>query len=298
MQARFLVCLLGLIAACSQDHGSVTEAVIGPSGGTLALPNGASLVVPAGAVDRDTTFSARIGVADNLPSAMASAGSMITFGPEGQIFAMPVTITLRSDGEPSALLTRDNAADRTWDLVHGAVFDAETGTVTARVSHFSDFVPASRPLPSDPDAGDVDAGGPATGSCTDPVAGGGCAAGEHCVLHAEDTGSDGPAIVECVAEGTGAEGDACLTAADCGAGLSCAAIAGTSSAPGEESYYYFTTFEGYFIRGGGMCLRLCSGGDWTTAGCERGGAAVDLCHGIYAGGEATGFGACYEPHVP
>lgn len=290
----FLVCLLGLSAACSEDHGSVTEAVIGPSGGTLALPNGASLVVPAGAVDRETTFSARIGVATDLPSAMTSAGSMITFGPEGQLFATPVSITLRSDGEPSALLTRDNAADATWDVVRGAVFDFETGTVTAEVSHFSDFVPASRPLPPDPDAGDVDAGGPPVGPC-DPVAGTGCGAGEHCVVHTPDgAGGDGPVTVECIADGAGAENDPCLTAADCSAGLSCAAIAGTSGAPGEESYYYFTTFEGFFVRGGGLCLRLCSGGDWTTAGCE----ASDLCHGIYAGGEASGYGACYEPHVP
>jgi hypothetical protein len=294
MQQRLMVCvLLFVFAACSEEHSSASEAVIGPSGGSLALENGARLDVPAGAVDVPTRFTARLGVADGLPSLMTAAGQMVTFGPEGTTFAEPVRLTLLSDGEPTVLLTRANASSE-WARVDGAVFDAARGVVTAEVTHFSDFVPATRGVPADPDAGEEpDAGIPAvSGACTDPVGDTGCGAGEHCVVRSEDgPGGDGPVDIECVATGTGAEGDACLDATECGAGLSCAAIAGTSGAAGEESHYYFTTFEGFFIRGGGICSRICSRGDWSMAECDAG----DLCHAIGAGGALIGYGVCHAP---
>ena len=456
------------LAACSESTTAKTVAQIDASGGSLVLTRGSAagtrLDVPAGAVDTVTTFGIEAtDAADHLTAGMHSVGPMVTLTPEGVAFAIPVQITLPARHEPMVLLTRPHGTT-SWTRVDGAVWDAETGLVTAEVMHFSDFVPVGRdPIVADAGPGSTDAGtvtvdaGPPIGrdagidcsnprfsgypvctrgyecdlfeggcasgyancyppdettthgscssaggagldapctfvdydhttECTaslrcnatapgtdgtcrpicddahpcfddgvsivecrrpsataafgfcevvghrcmpaesielscadgvdgdcdglidcadsdcrtnplcihsvcDPVAGTGCGAGEHCALHAVDATVASPVVAECFANGAGIAGSTCTSGADCGAGLSCAAISGSSSAPGDATHWYFTTFEGYFVRGGGLCVELCPDGDWTASTCGRG----EICHQILSVGAPSGYGACYAP---
>ena len=128
-------------------------------------------------------------------------------------------------------------------------------------------------------------------STCDALAGSGCAAGQHCGIHTVDASVDSTVVAACFANGAGAVGDGCASGADCGDGLTCAAITGWSTGAGEETHWYFTSFEGYFTRGGGLCVSLCAGGDWTTSSCTGG----QICHQIENVGAPSGYGACYAP---
>jgi len=130
----------------------------------------------------------------------------------------------------------------------------------------------------------------AVSSC-DALADTGCAAGQHCGLHTVDATVDSTVVAACFANGGGAVGASCASGSDCGDGLTCAAITGWSTGVGEETHWYFTSFEGYFTRGGGECVQLCAGGDWTTSSCTGG----QICHQIENVGAPSGFGACYAP---
>jgi hypothetical protein len=107
--------------------------------------------VPRGAVDEPTTFTvASSPRADGLPFGKAPIGPMITFGPEGSRFALPVRVSVPASGAPTVLLTRSRGG--AWERVDGATYDAARGVIEADVLHFSDFVGVVR------DAGEEDAG--------------------------------------------------------------------------------------------------------------------------------------------
>ncbi|MFT4101619.1 MAG: Calx-beta domain-containing protein [Burkholderiaceae bacterium] len=148
-----LAMLLCTLAACGSGGGDddngggdstgsvVVSAVIGPSGGTLATPGGASIVIPPGALDADTT----IGIEQNAagspvqPSGLAAAGAMLAFTPHGARFAVPVTVTLPFDpgSVPSGsapALVKTNAQNQ-WEPVVDAQFAGDR--VTAQVDGFS-----------------------------------------------------------------------------------------------------------------------------------------------------------------
>ena len=116
---------------------------------------------------------------------------------------------------------------------------------------------------------------------------GACMGGTHCVA----TESGGVVSTACVPDGAGDEGDTCTTSAACSAGLTCAAVTGWSTAPGEESHWYFTVDETYLVRGG-VCVSLCAAGDWSRSTCDVG----ELCHQVSNGaGQPSGIGACFAP---
>lgn len=114
---------------------------IGAAGGTVTGPNGAQVVIPAGAlattIDIEVALSADDAPA--LPSGFTAIGQMYAFTPHGTVFSAPVTLTLPFD--PAAvpagttpLLYKTNALNE-WQPVAGATFGADS--VSAAVSSFS-----------------------------------------------------------------------------------------------------------------------------------------------------------------
>jgi hypothetical protein len=111
----------------SRDGGGAAPAdsmLIGKAGGTVELADGASVVIPAGALSKDTMITVSV-VPDPpaLDATQMAAGEAYAFEPHGTAFAMPVTITLPfTGGAPDAQVMKlDDAKDTSWTMVSGAV---------------------------------------------------------------------------------------------------------------------------------------------------------------------------------
>jgi hypothetical protein len=109
-------------------------ATISEAGGSVRLPNGASLEIPAGALDRETQISMRI-VADTPPPGFGGLFPVYRFQPEGLVFARPVKITL-------PLPAGVTSASIYWSRLVGSGFDpiggvAATGVIEGQSVHFS-----------------------------------------------------------------------------------------------------------------------------------------------------------------
>ena len=146
---RQLPLLVGLLTAAA--CGSPTQdgpppppppaTGLGPAGGTVSGPNGAQVVVPAGALAANTA----IGVAESsagsppLPAGLATFGPMFAFTPHGTTFAVPVTITVPFDPASvpagvTPLLYKTNPAGA-WEQVANATING--ATMTGAVTGFS-----------------------------------------------------------------------------------------------------------------------------------------------------------------
>jgi hypothetical protein len=172
------------LAACtptansSQDAGQKTRsAVVGATGGSVSN-GGSSVTIPAGALPGNVTITNTETPEAPAPSGAAVVGTAYTFGPEGQTFAVPVTVTLAFD--PSKLPAGHTAADivvftapvgsTQFTSLGGTLVDATH--IAAQTTHFSVFEPgvamgstdggAVDAGPADggvePDAGEIDAG--------------------------------------------------------------------------------------------------------------------------------------------
>ena len=140
-----VACFVLTLAACGGGGGGggtqQTGTVIGAAGGTVAGPNGAKVVIPAGALATDITINIEQTSAGSppLPSGFSVSGQMFAFTPHGTSFAVPVTLTLPFDpasvpaGRAPALY-KTNAQNQ-WEQVANATFNADT--VIAQVSSFS-----------------------------------------------------------------------------------------------------------------------------------------------------------------
>ena len=126
---------------------------IGAEGGTVTESSGASIVVPAGAIDSDTTF--RIAMdstgAPPMPTTLKAAGNMYVITPHGGLFARPVEVTIPV---PNVTLSNNQEfrlakaqPNGQWQVLDDSkVVD---GKLTATVDSFSFFtsVIITYPLP-------------------------------------------------------------------------------------------------------------------------------------------------------
>ncbi|PKN01685.1 MAG: hypothetical protein CVU77_04030 [Elusimicrobia bacterium HGW-Elusimicrobia-1] len=161
---------VGPYVAFIQSEARVVSVVAASAGGTVALADGnpedgeTSVTIPAGALSRDITIT--IEQANPASSAITPAAKESTintsvnsgrpiavyiFGPEGTIFAKPVTITLLYfedggvikdiNGDTIAGATEDDLRIYRWDGVEwrfiGGTVDKIKNTVSTKVSHFS-----------------------------------------------------------------------------------------------------------------------------------------------------------------
>jgi predicted TIM-barrel fold metal-dependent hydrolase len=129
-------------ASTQQELGT---ALIGPDGGAVALPSGAYVHVPAGALDDDVQISIEEQRQDlpGLPAGLTARGKAYAFLPHGQTFAAPITIVLPYDGAaddvvPLRLADED---DTSWSAVTGSV--AVGGVLAFTSQSFSIYQPAS-----------------------------------------------------------------------------------------------------------------------------------------------------------
>ncbi|MCK5147232.1 hypothetical protein KAR48_10785, partial [bacterium] len=128
------------------------ESSIPPTGGTLNLPPGVILTIPAGAISDTTQII--VGRVDNAPAVPDSLkknllGHTYYFGPDGLQFNLPVTIRIPFDVADLARLGIKSAAAlrvycyttlvRIWEDVGDIVVDMQNGHVTFTISHFSYF---------------------------------------------------------------------------------------------------------------------------------------------------------------
>jgi uncharacterized delta-60 repeat protein len=146
VRGLFLACLFLALNACGgggetdAPPASPPPATTGPAGGTVTGPNGAKIVIPAGALTANTAIrieQSSVG-APLLPNLVA-IGDMFAFTPHGTIFSAPVTITLPFDparvtAGTSPALYKTNAQGQ-WEKVTNATFDATS--VTAQLTSFS-----------------------------------------------------------------------------------------------------------------------------------------------------------------
>ena len=141
-------CLLLTLAACGGggDDGAGAGApaagtVVGAAGGTVSGPNGAKLVIPAGALAADTSIAIEQTSAGSpaLPGTFTAAGAMYALTPHGTTFAVPVTLTLPLDPATVAAgmvprLLKTNARNE-WQEVAGA--GVGSADVSAQITSFS-----------------------------------------------------------------------------------------------------------------------------------------------------------------
>jgi hypothetical protein len=129
----------------ARDGGSIPgQASIGASGGTVSF-GGATVTIPAGALT--TTVTITIAPSAASPSTGSVVGEAFEMGPEGQQFAMPVTVTLPfNPADVPQGMTASNVVvmtapqgSTTFTSLPTTVVDSTH--VSATSSHFSAFVP-------------------------------------------------------------------------------------------------------------------------------------------------------------
>jgi alpha-tubulin suppressor-like RCC1 family protein len=139
---RALLCATSMaLAACGGGGDAPPPPMIGAAGGTVSGPNGAQVVVPAGALGANTAIAVAQSSsgAPALPAGVNALGSMFAFTPHGTTFAAPVTVTVPFDAAAlpagaTPLLYKTNAAGA-WEQVANASVNA--GTISAQVTSFS-----------------------------------------------------------------------------------------------------------------------------------------------------------------
>lgn len=122
--------------------GTATTLTIGAAGGTLSVPNSMlKLVIPPGAVDKDTKFSVQE-VKTSLP-ANAVSSATYRFLPENVQFQKEVQIVMPFNYENhyATKTIRPIYQDRHgyWHVVKNATMDLSQQTLTIKTKHFSDW---------------------------------------------------------------------------------------------------------------------------------------------------------------
>lgn len=183
---RAWLCAVLVAAGCGDPTSATMD--IGPSGGSVAAGDGASVSIPAGALTATTPITVSTSSAPS-PDGTVEVGTPYLFGPEGTQFAQPVTVTLAFDasllppGTTSADVVIYTAPANTTDYQQLETTLADAGHVAAQTTHFSIFVAAvKKGNPHDdmtvesPDMSAVADGGMDSGATTDqgPSSDGGC----------------------------------------------------------------------------------------------------------------------------
>ena len=131
----------GSDAPPASPPAAATAKTIGPAGGTVNGPGGASVAIPAGALTSDITIGIERTAAGaaQQPGGFAAASAMFALTPHGTAFAVPVRLTLPFDAASLPAGTRPQLfktnAQNQWEPVAGAVFGADS--VSAQITSFS-----------------------------------------------------------------------------------------------------------------------------------------------------------------
>ena len=128
--------------AVGAPSGAAASQSIGPAGGTLASTDGVvSLTIPAGALSAATTLTIQP-IAAMAPGA---TGTAYRLGPDGTQFATPVSLTFTYTDEqmigsaPEVSWIAYQEAGGAWRYVDDLDLDTTARTLTAQITHFSDW---------------------------------------------------------------------------------------------------------------------------------------------------------------
>ena len=122
--------------------GAAASATIGAAGGAVTSADGKlTLTIPAGALAAATT----IGIQPITNFAHGKVGDAYRATPDGQAFAVPVTLSFKytdeelAGSDPGVLGVAFQTSDRFWEWLGTPVTDAAARTVSVNTSHFTDF---------------------------------------------------------------------------------------------------------------------------------------------------------------
>lgn len=145
---------LSLTAACTAQAPTADnplQLVVGPDGGSLTS-DGLKMEVPAGAVDSSVTLTAF--PTDRAINGVTTASQTWTFGPEGQVFNTPITVSIAFTGKHDAATlwwTKQGDVNTFTNLTT----DAKDGWAAAAVAHFSEGAVGDDQCGSGTDASDT-----------------------------------------------------------------------------------------------------------------------------------------------
>ena len=149
--------LVATLAACGGGGGEAqppappppvaAAPVIGVAGGTVNEPGGATVVVPAGALETATTIRVAMDStgAPPLPAGLAAAGNTFVVTPHGGDFAQPVEVRIPAPNVsllPNQQLKLAKAQPGgAWEVLGDSVL--RDGALVAQVNSFSFFIPVT-----------------------------------------------------------------------------------------------------------------------------------------------------------
>lgn len=143
-----MLAALGLAACGGGNNNDPQQPAtgIGPAGGTVTGSNGATIVVPAGALSQtvDLRITAISAGAANVPAGVQPASAIYALTPHGTTFASPVTVTVPFDPAQVAAgltlyaLKTSNTARTAWDVLEDLSVDGTNASV--QLTSFSDFL--------------------------------------------------------------------------------------------------------------------------------------------------------------
>jgi len=121
--------------------------VIGPAGGTINMPNGAKVVIPAGVLSTQSAISATYIPAIGLPGLPADdlcALGGLDLRPDGLVFHAPITLTIPVDSKlvvegATVFLYFFDPVSRKWINPVAAQLNTARTLATVQISHFSGF---------------------------------------------------------------------------------------------------------------------------------------------------------------
>ncbi len=122
-------------------------ATISVSASESQILGGTSLMIPAGALERDTRITLKLGVQDIVGDPLDPAGPVMIWGSPGIKFTKPVEMTLpfwpASDGVIDDLVVQVREQDGSSYVVDesAVVVDSRTSTLRIKVSGFTSFQP-------------------------------------------------------------------------------------------------------------------------------------------------------------
>jgi hypothetical protein len=171
-----------LLTACSATEApgpsvdasaGTAQATIGPSGGSVASPDGVITVsIPPGALDHAVTFT----IGATAAPLSGAVGPVFEVGPSGTRFAAPASVAIRytpaelEGGTPSDLVVA-TVFGGNWQALAAGLVDPATSTVSGETPHLSPFglvhaielVTPDAGTPAEASAG-IDASAPADAS--------------------------------------------------------------------------------------------------------------------------------------
>lgn len=153
-------------ASGSDATANITSVEVGPDGKTFETESGMTVTIPPGALPAGTTITVKSGD-ETAPTGYQAETGVFRFGPDGLVFATPITVSLPSTSTTGAVYWSRQGDPSMYDVLPTTF---ENGHATAHPIHFSSAFVGTAAAPVAASDGGDDTGS----TSTDP--GGGPAA--------------------------------------------------------------------------------------------------------------------------